>query len=141
MQFADRIKNVPVILIVISLATVIYITEHINGFIWYWIIFPIALPLLSAILQLAGKLKSQITPIAGAITSVLPIPFYLESLTPVSGSAYFCGNAGISAIRISYIVTGWLHYIGLEKETPSPLKTASRGIFTAKLLRYSHLIQ
>ena len=86
MQFADKIKNVPVILIVISLATVIYITEHINGFTWYWIIFPIALPLLSAILQLAGKLKSQITPIAGAITSVLPIPFYLESLTPVSGS-------------------------------------------------------
>ena len=93
MQFADKIKNVPVILIVISLATVIYITEHINGFIWYWIIFPIALPLLSAILQLAGKLKSQITPIAGAITSVLPIQGEITSghlittLMPASNTA------------------------------------------------------
>lgn len=86
MQLADKIKYVPVILIATSLATVIYITEHTSWFIWYWITFPIVLSLLLAILQLAGKLKSRIPPLAGAITSVLPLPFYLKSLTPVSGS-------------------------------------------------------
>lgn len=118
MQLADIIKYLPATLIALSLGTVIYITEHASWLIWYWLTFPMVLPLFIAMLQLAGKLKSQVIPVSGAITSVLPLPFYLESLNVVpdtDGQAalifaimpvyQLVGLVGFSSI--SYAILAW----------------------------------
>jgi len=81
-----KINYLPLIFISTPLLTTIFLLENLNWFMWYWIIFPFIVPLSAALLQLAGKLKSQVIPISGAITSILPIPFYLESLTHVTAS-------------------------------------------------------
>lgn len=71
-------QYIPLILLILSLGCVIYITQTTSWLILYWVTFPIIVPLCAALLQLAGKLKSQIIPLSGTITSVLAIPFYLE---------------------------------------------------------------
>ncbi|QBL08919.1 hypothetical protein E0Z06_05015 [Rheinheimera sp. D18] len=86
MQLTDKTKYGPALLMIVSLIIVICITGHTTWFIWYWITVPIIMPLCIAVIQLTGKLKSQVIPVSGAITSVVPIPLYLESLRPMSGT-------------------------------------------------------
>lgn len=74
-------KYIPLILLSLALGCVIYLTDTTSWLMLYWVTLPIITPWCAALLQLAGRLKSQIIPVSGTITSILPIPFYLETYT------------------------------------------------------------
>lgn len=73
-----KAQYIPLILLILALSCTIYLSDVTGWFLLYWVSFPIIVPLCAAVLQLAGKLKSQIIPVSGTITSILAIPFYLE---------------------------------------------------------------
>lgn len=78
MASITKAQYIPLILLILMLSCTIYLSDVTGWFLLYWVSFPIIVPLCAAVLQLAGKLKSQIIPISGSITSILAIPSYLE---------------------------------------------------------------
>lgn len=75
-------KFAPILFIATSLAVTLFIlSKMMAGYDWFllWVLLPLLYPLLISIFQLAGKIKTQVIPISGAITSLACLPFYIEA--------------------------------------------------------------